>query len=339
MNRIASLPSFTTIAFLAPLALLALAGQPLCGFAQSSDADFAPLMKERKLAEVEKLATERITASAKDDVAVWYLANVSANDTTKREAVIAKAEACVKALPASAKCHHALGRLYGAAALSSGLVNGIKYASRIKEEFARAVELEPKNFDARRDLNQFYLQAPGLAGGSVRKAIENCEAHGKHNATQGQLLRADVHIYEKEFDKAESLLSAVKPASDEIAARALPQAWVGLGFAMIGDKQAAKAQALFERQLVHDMNNALLHFGLGRAQLENNAVDAAIASLERAIKIDAKLNIHYRLGIAYQTKGDKPRAITAFQQFLGYAPPGKSADDARQRIEMLKVGG
>ena len=338
MIRIAQLTSFTTIAFVAPLAMLALACQPRCGFAQSVDAEFAPLMKVRKLADVEKLATERIAASATDDVAIWYLANVSANDATKRETAIAKAEACVKASPASAKCHHALGRMYGAAALSSGLVNGIKYASRIKEEFARAVELEPKNFDARRDLNQFYLQAPGLAGGSVRKAIENCEAHGKINATQAQLLRADVHVYEKEFDKAESLLSAVKPGNDEIATRALPQAWVGLGFAMIGDKQAAKAQILFERRLASDMNNAMLHFGLGRAQLENNAVDAAIASLERALKIDAKLNIHYRLGIAYQTKGDKPRAVTAFQQFLGYAPPGKSADDARQRIETLKIG-
>ena len=60
---------------------------------------------------------------------------------------------------------------------------------------------------------------------------------------------------------------------------------------------------------------------------------------EMAARGYAAASIHYRLGIAYQTKGDKPRAITAFQQFLGYAPPGKSADDARQRIEMLKVGG
>ena len=96
---------------------------------------------------------------------------------------------------------------------------------------------------------------------------------------------------------------------------------------------------MFERLLAADMNNAVLHFGLGRAHLENNAIDAAIASLERALKIDSKMNAHYRLGIAYQTKGDRPKALAAFQQFLTYATSGKSADDARQRIDALKKSG
>lgn len=319
-----------------PLLLLFL---PLFARAQSTDAEFAPLLKERKIAEVEKLANEHIALNANDDVAIWYLANVVANDAVKRELVIAKAEACTKALPNSAKCHQALGRLYGAAAMSSGMVAGIKYASRIKDEFARAVELAPMNFDARRDLNQFYLQAPGLAGGSVRKALANCEEHAKLNPAQGKLLRAEVHIYEKEFDNAEAILATLKQTRDEVVARTLPQAWASLGFAMIGDKQAGKAQSLFERLIAFDMESAMLHFGLGRAQLENNAVDAAIASMERALKLDGKLNAHYRLGIAYQTKGDKPKAIAALQQFLIYATNGKAADDAKQRIENLKKTG
>jgi tetratricopeptide (TPR) repeat protein len=319
-----------------PLLLLIL---PLFAGAQSTDAEFAPLLKDRKVAEVEKLANERIALNAKDDVAIWYLASVVANDTAKRGAVIDKAEACTKALPSSAKCHQALGRLYGAAAMSSGMMDGIKYASRIKDEFAKAVELAPMNFDARRDLNQFYLQAPGIAGGSVRKAIANCDEHGKINVAQGKLLRAEVHIYEKEFDKAEAILTTLKQTSDEVVVRTLPQAWASLGFAMIGDKQAGKAQSLFERLIALDMESAMLHFGLGRAQLENNAVDAAIASMERALKLDGKLSAHYRLGIAYQTKGDKPKAIAALQHFLTYATTGKAVDDAKQRIENLKKPG
>ena len=270
-----------------PLRLLALGtllAVSFTAFAQSIDADFAPLMKDRKFADVEKLALERIAASAKDDVAVWALANVSANDAAKREKAIVAAEACATAVPTSAKCHHALGRLYGSAAMSSGMMGGLKYASKIKDEFLRAVELEPKNFESRRDLNQFYLQAPGLAGGSVRRAIENCEAHGKLNAPQGQVLRAEVHIYEKEFDKAEALLTAVKAAGDDVA-RVQKQAWFNLGLNMVGEKQAAKAETLFARLIAEDKNNAAFHFGLGRAQLENNAIDAAIASLENALKL------------------------------------------------------
>ena len=120
---------------------------------------------------------------------------------------------------------------------------------------------------------------------------------------------------------------------------ALPQAWLSLGFAVINDKQAVKAQTLFERQLATDMNSALLHFGLGRAQRENQAVDDAIASIERALNIDRKLGAHCRLGIAYQTKGDKSKAIAAFRQFLSYVTSGKSADDASERLETLRKSG
>jgi tetratricopeptide (TPR) repeat protein len=311
---------------------------PFTSSAQSTDADFAQLLKDKKFAEIEKIANERIIANAKDDVALWHLVNVVSNDAAKRDAAIPKAESCIKSLPDSAKCHHALGRLYGAAAMSSGLVNGIKYASRIKEEFIKAVELDPKSFEARQDLNQFYLQAPGVAGGSVRKAIEGSEAHAKINAAQGQLLRANIHIYKNEFEQAERLLASIKRDSDEVVSSALPQAWVSLGFAMINDKQFEKAQTVFERQLAMDADNAMLQFGLGRAQLENKLVDAAIVSLERALKIDSKLNAHYRLGIAYQTKGDKPKAIAAFQQFLTYVTAGKAADDAKQRLEAMRAG-
>lgn len=309
---------------------------PIVVAAQSTDAEFRALLKERKVVEAEALANERIAKNARDEIAIWHLANLTSGDAAKREATVKKAEACVAALPKSAKCHHALGRLFGAMALSSGALNMMKYAPRIKEEFLAAVEFDPASFDARRDLNQYYLQAPGIAGGSVRKAIANAEDFGKINAAQGKLLRAEVHIYEKEFDKAEVMLAGVKPAGDEAISNSLQQAWLSLGFAMLNDKQAPKAQTLFERLVAVDMNNAAMHFGLGRALLENKMIDAAITSMERALKIDPKLSGHYRLGLAYEAKGDKPKALTAFQQFLTYSTSGKAADDARQRIDALK---
>jgi tetratricopeptide (TPR) repeat protein len=311
---------------------------PLFASAQSSDAELAALLKDRKAIEVETLANARIAKNASDEMAIWYLANVSTNDKTKREIAIAKVEVCIAALPKSAKCHHAMGRLYGAVALSSGPLDMMKYASRIKDEFLLAVELEPGNFDARRDLNQYYLQAPGIAGGSVRKAVNNAEEMGKLNPVAGKLMRSDVHIYEKEFDQAEALLIGIKPIGEEQTTN-LTQGWVLLGFALIGDKQLAKAQALFERLIAVEPNNATLHFGLGRVHLEANSLDAAIASMERALKLDSKLTAHYRLGIAYQQKGDKPKAIAALQQFLTYVPSGKAADDAKKRLAELKSAG
>lgn len=309
---------------------------PAPAHAASSEAEFTALLKERKTAEAEALARTRIAADSKDDMALWFLARIASGDAKKRDELIPKAEQCAKDLPQSARCQSALGTLFGSAALSSGMMGGLKYLSRIKEALLMAVELDPRFFDARRDLNQFYLQAPGLAGGSVRKAFANADDLAKLHPAQGALLRAEVHIYEKEFDLAEAILDAMKGNDDAAIGEKSAQAWAGLGFALINDGKAAGAAKLFERRLAVGMENAVMHFGLGRAQLEVKQFDAAIASFERALKLNEKVGAHYRLGIAYQAKGDKPRAVAAFQQFLSYQSTGKAVDDARLRLDELR---
>jgi tetratricopeptide (TPR) repeat protein len=308
---------------------------PFFASAQSTDAEFRTLLSTRRNGEAETLARERLAKNAKDDVALWYLTRVTINDSKKRDDLIPKLEQCIKDQPDSARCYNALGSAYGVMAMSAGLTGGLKYAGKIKESFLKAVELDPKFFDARRDLNQFYVQAPGIVGGSVRKAYENADAHAKLNVPQGQLLRADVHIYEKQFDKAEAILASIKAGADAVATEALPQAWSNLGFSLIGENQTERALKLFERLVSADMSSAMAHFGLGRAQLELKQVDAAIASFEHALKLNEKMTVHYRLGMAYQLKGDKPKAIQAFHQFLSYQRTGKAADDAKKRIDDL----
>ncbi|TAG50331.1 MAG: hypothetical protein EAZ30_01160 [Betaproteobacteria bacterium] len=56
--------------------------------------------------------------------------------------------------------------------MEAGLVKAMSSVGRIKNYFVRAHELDPKSFEARRDLMQFFLQAPGIGGGSESKARE-----------------------------------------------------------------------------------------------------------------------------------------------------------------------
>ncbi len=306
--------------------------------AQSVDADFIPLLKARNIAAIENLARERLAKNSKDDVAIWHWARSVANDAKKREELTSRAEQCIKDLPQSARCHGALGALYGTLAMSGGMTAGLKYAGKIKDMMLKAVEFEPKNYDMRRDLNQYYLQAPGIVGGSVRKAIENSNDFGTIDAVRGQLLRAEVHIYEKEFAKAEALLRAIKTSGDSDLSDAVISATTSLGYSMLSNGEVAKAQKLFEQQIAANDKYANAHFGLGRALLEQKNNDAAIASMERAMLLDPKLTGHYRLGLAYQAKGDKPKSIAAFQQFLSYQKTGKAAEDATKRLEELQRG-
>ena len=84
--------------------LLALALLALISVArgQSTEAEFAVLLKQRAAAAVETLARQRLQAKPTDDVALWAWGRVVSGDPAKR------AEACVAARPQSARCHHVL---------------------------------------------------------------------------------------------------------------------------------------------------------------------------------------------------------------------------------------
>ena len=322
--------------FLTALALaLVLPGQAR---AQSSDAEFLALLKAQKTSDVETLARERVSQNPKDDIAWSYLAQVVSGNAKKREEIRPGVEKCRVELPGSARCHHAVGTLYAGVASSDGITAALKYASNIKEGFAKAVELDPKNYRMRRDLIQFYLQAPALVGGSVRRAVENANDFSKIDPVRGLHLRAGDHVYEKEWDKAETLLSGIRTTDDLELPDLLTQANVSLGFAMIGDKQYARAKTVFERTVSASPNTAIAHMGLGRALLEQKQTDAAIATLERAIALDAKVGAHYRLSIAYEMKGDKQKAIAALEQFLSYRATGPGVDEAKKRLANMRQG-
>ncbi len=49
-------------------------------------------------------------------------------------------------------------------------------AKKVRTEFERAVELDPANWEARTDLAEFYLEAPGIVGGGKDKARAQAQA-------------------------------------------------------------------------------------------------------------------------------------------------------------------
>ena len=53
-----------------------------------------------------------------------------------------------------------LGRIYGEKASRVGFLSAAGLAKKVRTSFERAVQLDPKNWEARVDLAEFYLQAP-----------------------------------------------------------------------------------------------------------------------------------------------------------------------------------
>jgi hypothetical protein len=85
---------------------------------------------------------------------------------------------CRKAVsldPENSNFHLWLGRVYGEKADRTNFVAATSLAGKVHAEFERAVQLNPKNLEARLDLSEFYIEAPGFMGGGEQKARDQAQ--------------------------------------------------------------------------------------------------------------------------------------------------------------------
>src|SRR5258708_24758383 len=89
---------------------------------------------------------------------------------------ISACEKAVSLAPDNSAFHLWLGRVYGEKADHSSWMTAAGLAKHVRVEFEAAVQLDPKSVDARSDLAEFYLEAPGIVGGGRDKAEQQANA-------------------------------------------------------------------------------------------------------------------------------------------------------------------
>lgn len=89
--------------------------------------------------------------------------------------------------PRNSVYHQWLGRIYGGKADRD---RSFSYARKVKKEFEAAVELNPDNLAARRDLEEYDLQAPWVVGGNKDEAKAQVDAITARDPIAGHLARA-----------------------------------------------------------------------------------------------------------------------------------------------------
>src|SRR5436190_22155361 len=111
--------------------------------------------------------------------------------------------ACEKAVsldPNNSAYHLWLGRVYGEKADASSFLSAAGLAKKVRNEFERAVQLSPDNAEARTDLAEFYLEAPGIVGGGRDKAEAQSQILARSAPARAHWVNA--RIAEKKKDPA-----------------------------------------------------------------------------------------------------------------------------------------
>lgn len=133
-----------------------------------------------------------------------------------KEAVVAL-EKAVTGAPLSSDYYDWLGKAYGRVAETSSFVAALGWAKKTVRAFERAVELDPSNLEALSDVFEYYLQAPGIAGGGVEKADRVARQIGALNVAEGHWSQARLAEKRKDLAAAErEYRAAVGAAPNEV---------------------------------------------------------------------------------------------------------------------------
>jgi Flp pilus assembly protein TadD len=109
-----------------------------------------------------------------------------------------------------------LGRAWGRRAETSGWLTAGIHASKARQCFERAVALDPQNREAKNDLFDFYLNAPGFLGGGLEKAAALAKSIATERPPEYEFEEAQIADRKRDYAGAEAhLRRAMQFAPDQ----------------------------------------------------------------------------------------------------------------------------
>jgi tetratricopeptide (TPR) repeat protein len=259
-------------------------------------------------------------------------AAMNRNDAEGAAALFEKA---VAQNPKSAEAHYRLGSAYGSMAQKASLFSQASLASKTRDEFEKAVALDPNHLDAREGLVQFYTIAPGFMGGSYDKAFAQTAEIRKRDALMGHRTAAFIYGHQKKADLARNECTAeVKEYPKS------PRAHLDFGLFHVTQKNWKAAGDEFDTALSLDPAYMPAVFRIGQlAVLSKENLARGEEMLRKYLTYIPKnsdeapiARAHYWLGRILETQGKKADAKASFATSLKMNPGQKDVAEALKRV-------
>lgn len=250
------------------------------------------------------------------------------------ESAVAWIEKAVALDPKSSENELWLGRAYGQQAIRANILKQASLAGKVKKAFDKSVELDANNLDARFSLIEFYLQAPGIMGGSVEKARKEAAEIARRDPMRGHRAAGRIAEYEQKFDAA---LAAYERAVREFPGKREPFFWISGCY--LRQKQYGKAFEVMERLLKEQPAESLAYFQIGVfASVSGERLERGEECLKLYLQHSPRADepplatAHYRLGLLYEKKGNRDLARREYATALELDSSRRDAREALKNI-------
>jgi tetratricopeptide (TPR) repeat protein len=236
--------------------------------------------------------------------------------------------------PDNSLYHLWLGRIYGEKAGHASFLSAAGLAKKVRTEFERAVELSPDNLEARTDLAEFYLEAPGIVGGGKDKARAQANLIAPLNPAIAHWVLARIAEKNKDTGIAEQEYHAAIDASHGGA-----RAWANLaGFYRHTNRFEDMDQALRTMESSPLDRPAALVDGASILLRAGREHPMAIRLVRRYIALpntteeSPVFKAHVLLGELLEKQGDRAAAAEEYRAALAMAHSYRPAQEGLKRV-------
>lgn len=282
--------------------------------------------------QVRTVVEARIQQAPNDALAHFLLSQIR-NAFGDRATPLSLAEKAVALDGNTGKYHRQVAEVLGVMAQHSNALQQLFLARRFRKEIDMALALDPRDLQALRDLMEYYLLAPGIAGGDRRQAEATAERIVAIDKVEGLSARALIAAFEKRMKESEVLLreaAAVSPSSYK-ALIALAQSYLAPDH---GNADAAETTAKEALRVDPGRVDAYLILAAVYAgQARWKELDAVLQESSREVPDD--LAPYYRAAERIiGSRHDVDRAERYLRTYLTQEPEGNepSLAEARQQL-------
>lgn len=237
--------------------------------------------------------------------------------------------------PKNGLYHRWLGDAYGRQAQRANKFRQAMLAGKVKHQYEEAVRLDPKDIEARESVIEFYLQAPGIMGGSTEKAEAEAREIAKLDRLRGHYVLSNVYARQKKFEPALSEMRAAEREYPDSIEPALRVAYVD-----IQQNKFDEAFVQLDNVLKRFPGDRRATFQIGRAaalsglQLDRGeqALRSYLAGPAPGRRMPQFASAHFRLGMILEKKGSISAARAEYTEALRLNPELR---DARTALDKL----
>jgi tetratricopeptide (TPR) repeat protein len=234
--------------------------------------------------------------------------------------------------------HLWLGRAYGQKAAEVGNpLSAAGLARKARNEFERAVELNPANVSARTDLSEYYVEAPAILGGGLSKARNQASEVQNLDPAAADWIRAIAAQKEKRYSEAESSYKAAIAKAQNPA-----QYWMSLASFYRQQGRLDDMERAIKSAIAVPNGPAVTYFDAANELLLAGREYPAAAQYVKTYLASGELvedapafRAHYVLGQIYEKSGERTQASAEYQASLELASGFNRARKALDQLSMV----